>query len=790
MKKKKYYNIFKIAIVSILFITCYEYSFTQTQQSYPILGITVEGNQLSDGETIISLSGLRPGDQIKIPSDDKLQTALRNLWKRHQFSDVSIVVDKITPSGIFLVIKVKEFPRLSEIKVENNDKISEKDLVKEVGKMRGDILSSYDVYLAKLAIKRAYSKEGMLFAKVESEIQPTDTANYSRLNLIVNEGFEYHTASIEFIGNKAFDNGDLEGSFKKTHTKHWWQFWRSSKFDKKEYEEDKENLKKFFKTNGYIDAELIKDSMFFNEDKEEVYLKLWVTEGNKIYLRNVTFDGNTVYPTGILNARLGFEPGEAYNLEKFEQNLRANEDQTDVSSLYMDNGYLSVRLEKTENRFSPDSADVTVKIYEGERITIRKVDIVGNTKTKDKVIRRELYTRPGDYFSRSAIIRSIKALGVLQYFNPEALQTGFTLKPVPTDNTKVDLVYKVEEQSTDTFNASLGFAGTYGLTGAVGMTFNNFSLTDPLKGGGGQVLNFSAEFGQASRYRTFSLGFSEPWLFDEPTTVGFNIFDTHQNYIYDISRTGISLNVGRRFRWPDDYFRGDWSVRIERDNVQTTNVAYYRPGITTELSLTQTFSRTSLNNIFFPTSGSRFSYSISTALAALGLGTTDYIKNEVNFEIYNPLIQIKDYDRLVLYLGSKFGYVAGFKSDTAISPIELYYMGGNGLGVFGVTPLRGYQDREIGPQYGGRVMAKYTAELRFAVAITPMPIYIYGFAEAGNVWENLRLTDPFDLKRSAGIGIQLMINPIGIIGFSYGYGFDVDRTGKRSGWNFLFHLGQ
>lgn len=771
----------------LLLFVSFSAAFAQSaQESYTILGISVEGNKYSDKETIVALSGLRAGDQISIPSDNKLNTAIRNLWKRKQFSNVDIVIEKITPMGIFLTIQVEEFARLNKIIFEGNKELNDEELREGLGKVRGDIISGYGIYLIKQEVKKLYEEEGLLFATVETRSESSDSSNYLNLYIVIEEGTEFYVRKIEFEGNENFDDDDLADAFEETHTRAWWEFWRSAKFDKEEYEADLDLLRDFFRSEGYIDAQILSDSIVYNEENQSVHLNITVDEGQRVYIRNIDFAGNTVYPAGMLLNRLDFEKGEPYDMIRFEENLLANEDQTDVASLYMDNGYLAARFEKEEKRVALDSVDVIVNIFENQRVKIRRVDIVGNTKTKDKVIRRELYTRPGDYFNRSAIIRSVKALGVLQYFNPEALRPD--VKPV--DNTSVDLVYTVEEQSTDTFNASIGFAGTFGLTGAIGMTFNNFSLTEPLRGGGGQVLNFSWEFGQASRYQTFSLGFSEPWLFDEPTTVGFNLYSTKYNYFYYLKRTGLALNLGRRFRWPDDYFRGDLSLRVQENDIGTTTSPYYRPGKNTEITVGASISRISLNNLFFPTSGSKFSVSSNFAMGTLGLGTTDYLKNEVNFEILSPLMRVQENDRMVLYLSTKMGYITGFESDTAISPIELYYMGGNGLSGFGVTPLRGYDDRQIGPTYGGRVMMRHIAELRFAISVHPMPIYVYGFAEAGNVWNKLQTTDPFDLKRAAGIGVQLMINPIGIIGFSYGYGFDPDRSGEKSGWKFLFHLGQ
>jgi outer membrane protein insertion porin family len=780
-----------ILVFVLLMIFCGGLLYSQQEQkSYTILSINVEGNLRTDKGTIIAISGLREGEKLVLPGDgqNKLQMAIKNIWQRKQFSDVKIEIEKTTPLGIFLLIKVQEFPNLAGVKINNNKEVTESEIKKEIGKNEGDILSNYDVYLAKQRLKKLYRKEGLVFAKVNTEIENKDS-NFAELKVDVDEGFEYHVEQILFKGNHDFTNKDLEKAFDDTHTKKWWQFWRSSKFSLDEYEKDKEKLLTFFKKKGYVDARIIKDTLIYSDADDKVRIEIEIFEGKRLFVRDIKFEGNTVYPDYELLRRLDFAKGDPYDYEKFDMNLRQNMDQTDVASLYSENGYMMIQLIPEETRVAPDSVDINIRVYENQRYKIRKVEIKGNTKTKDKVIRRELFTRPGEYFDRTAIIRSIRALGVMQYFNPEALKPDVKL----VDDKNVDLIYSVEERSSDQINASIGFMGSFGLTGAIGLTLNNFSLVRPFREGAGQILNVHAEFGQANRYQQYSIGFTEPWLFDEPTTVGFNLYYSwiRYNSNRNIRRTGAALNAGRRFRWPDDYFRGDWSLRVQENYVEGNGGLYFRNGYSNEVTVAQTISRTSFNNLFYPTVGSRFSFSTSFALGILNLGNTDYFKNALKFEMAHPLMQIKGNDRMVLYLSTNLGYITGFKSDTMISPIELFSMGGNGLSGFGVTPLRGYEDQSIGPYGGGKVLARHIAELRFAVSLDPMPVYFYLFAEAGNVWGDLKNSDPFDLKRSAGLGVQLMMMPIGVIGFSYGYGFDPIRGGTEpAGWKFLFHLGQ
>lgn len=778
----------------LIFAVCSATSYAQfaTPQGVKVLGVEVEGTRFTDPNTVVALAGIQVGESIA-PGSDKIQKAIKNLWRRQQFSSVNVIVDRVVGNGAFLKIVVEEYPRLNEITAVGNKEASLDAIRKAIGKYKGDIVTDYGEHQARKAVKKLYDEEGMPFAKVSIAVLPTDTAGYVRMNVTVEEGRNFYVSEMRVRGNEAFSQEQILGAFDNTHTKSWWQFWRSSKLDLKEYQEDKDKLLAFFRKNGHVDARLAKDTILYDDATGDAIIELTVDEGPKVHIRSITFEGNLVYPGEGLTRLLRFEPGDVYDKDRFEANLRGNEDQSDVASLYLNNGYLGANFQSEESRPYPDSVDITVRVVENDRFTIRRVEIVGNTKTHDKVIRRELYTRPGDYFNRGSIIRSVQGLGMLNYFNPEGLRPN--VKPVPGDATKVDVVYAVEERSNDTFNASVGFAGAFGLTGSVGITLNNFWLGDPLSGGAGQIFNFNWQFG-GFNLQTFTLGFTEPWLFNEPTTLGFNIFDSRQRIGFDFRQTGASLNIGRRFRWPDDFFRGDWIARFRRNDVGASTQGF-RQGLSTELSIRQTFSRISIDNAIFPTEGSRFSFTTQWALGAIGIGTTDYLKNELNFEYFAPLLQIGGNNRMALRLRSTWGYIAGIQSDSTIPPIEAYFMGGNGLGGFNVTPLRGYVDRSIGPadqfgnQLGGQVQALHQLELRFAISLNPVPVYLLAFAEAGNVWATLEDTDPFDLKRSAGIGLRLLLNPIGLIGFDYAYGFDPVRSiGQPSGWQFHFQFGQ
>lgn len=767
-----------------------------TQEStlkYKILGIEVEGARSADASTIIALTGLKEGETISYPYDENLNVSLKALWDRRQFSNVDVIVDKVVGDGVFLTIKVEENKRLSDIKVFNNSELTTEEVKKGVGKNKGDLITEYDLYIIKKDIKDLYDKEGLTFAKIFPEILQSDSSDaYVDLKIYVEEGSEFYVESITFTGNTEFSNSNLESVFDDTHTKSWYEFWSSSKFDKKDYKKDKELVSAFYANEGFMDYEFLSDSVVFDEDNQAVHITVNIKEGKRYYVRNITFEGNTVFPDEALISRLDFPTGSVYNKEKFTQNLNGNQEFSDALSLYNNTGYLTTKFAPQEVKVAADSVDIIISTQEGDRFKVRKVIIAGNTKTKDKVIRRTLYTRPGDYFNRAAIVRSVKELGVMGYFNPEKLRPD--VKPVENDNTAIDLVYNVEERSTDTFNASLGFAGSFGLTGSVGLTFNNFSLLEPLNGGAGQVFNFNWEFGQSNRYRNFSLGFTEPWLFDEPTTVGFNVFDIFYNFsTLKLQRQGFRINIGRRVKWPDDYFRIDGSFQFQLNDISQqagVNSQFYRPGKYNEITLGGSISRNNTNELFFPSQGSKFRFTNNWALGAVGIGQTDFFKSEIYFDFYNTMYKFEEQDRVVLYLGAQMGYIDGIKNDTTIAPIELYRMGGAGLSNFGTIPFRGYGDGDL-ENVGGKLHAKFTAEMRFAITLNPMPIYFYGFAMAGNVWDGFGGADLFDLKRSAGMGLKMLLNPIGIIGFSYGYGFDpITQFGNVPGWKFLFEIGQ
>ena len=762
----------------------------QPQDVYKILGISVEGATLADPAAVIANSGLKVGDEILMPGDQVAQ-AVRKLWQLKIFDDVQIAIDRKVGNGIYLVVKIRELPRYDKTEITGQDEVKQSDIEKKIPYIRGQVVQPQDLVKIQKDITKLYENEGMLLATVKVTTAPVDTSlNRVVLKVDIDEGKQVKVRHVDFEGNKAFDEGDLRGAMDETKEAKWWKFWSSFKFDRKKYDEDKKLITQFYRKNGYRDAEVVSDSIIYSADKEDMSVLIRVYEGPQYRVRNISWEGDTVYPDSLLNERLDIRPGEIYNAQKLEQNLRGNEAQSDVSSLYLDNGYLRFSLEPRETRVGKDSVDINIKVYEFNQYRIGHVSITGNTKTHDNVIRRELFTRPGDYFSRAAILRSLRQLQVLNYFNPEKIKPDYSI----VDDKTVDLAYEVEEKSSDNVNASIGYSGAFGVTGALGFTVNNFSISDPLGGGAGQILNFEWQFGTTNTYRTFTLGFTEPWLFDTPTLVGVNLYNTRQFYYGDLEQTGGSLRIGRRFKWPDIYFRGDWIITGQHNNVRDGQ-GIYPVGKTSQVAITQVISRSSIDNPVFPTSGSNISLSTEISGGPLLPGNIDFHKWVFNSEWYLPMFGSS---RVALYLNSQYGYLAPLYANPIYISNDLFFMGGTGLGFVSTTPLRGYEDQSIGPRNvnniptGGKVMTKQTAEFRVAVALNPIPIYFLGFVEGGNIFESFGKADFFDLKRSYGFGARLQINPIGLIGFDYGYGVDdvQPRDGKPDGWHFHFVFGK
>ncbi len=759
----------------------------QQPERFRILGITVEGNRTSDASAIIANSGLRTGDEVTIPGD-RFPQAIRQLHALRIFRNIAIEIESRTTDGIYLVIKVEEHPRLERIEFVGNAKVKERDLRNAVSISRGQVVTSPDLNRFVESIKKEYTERGRILAEITPELVDAPDAGVNRvvLRFTIVEGDDIRVRGVVFDGNVEVSDRRLRGRLG-VGTKRWWKFWTRGRFDRTKFAEGKDKVIQYYKKEGFRDAEVIGDSIVYDGSDMYVYVK--VHEGPRYYIRDINWVGNTVYPDHDLDARLGFSKGDVYNTERFEQNMYFNQNQSDVASLYVDNGYLAFNAEPEEVRVAPDSIDLIIRVRENNQFRIGQVLVRGNAKTRENVIRRSLYTRPGDYYSRQNIMRSLRELQQLNYFNPEAMTPDQYL----VDDETVNILYSLEEKSSDTFNASVGYAQGWGFTGGLGLSFNNFDVRRPFRGGAGQLLSFDWQFGEAGTYRTFSISFTEPWLYNTPTLFGVNVYDTRYTWVYDLRQTGGSVRIGRRFSWPDDYFRGDWIVRGQRNDV-IRGQGIYLEGVTTQFSITQIIGRNSIDNPIFPASGSDVSITTELAGGPLLPGTVEFHRHTFNASWYTPVFNSRKW---ALAAKTKTAFLFPFNEDTRIPPLELYFMGGTGIGQFNVTPLRGYEDRKIGPlqnaqEIGGKAMAIHTLELRFAPTLNPIPIFLLAFAEAGNVWPDFKTTDFGDLKRSAGFGVRMLVQPLGMIGFDYAYGFDdvYPRNGSPDGWKFHFQFGR
>ncbi len=811
----------------IIFILLCSTAFAQsTQTSYKILGISVEGNKTASASTIIAYSGLKVNDEIQIPGDETVN-AIKQLWSLNLFSDIQILIEKQVGDGVFLLIKVKEYPRFEKVVFQGNDEESNSTLKGKVDLQKGQILKPSDETTIKNSILALYEKDGYNNAEVKMEHFVYFSADTTRkqINVVwrneknfadeytvsynmndiprnyveklkdrvllmvrIKENHKVVVRKIEFEGNKAFSGSKLSGQMDNTEEAHWWKFWSSAEFDPKKFEEDKKSIIKFYRENGYRDAEILSDSLIYSDHKKDLTILIKVYEGPQYHIRNITWEGNTIFPDKLLNERLGFKKGDIYNYEKFQQNLRGNKAQNDVSALYLDNGYLTFNLTTTETKVDDDSMDINIRLDENNQFRIGRVNISGNDRTEDKVIRRELYTVPGDYFNRGLLLRSIQQLANLKYFDeqklygPDAIGTSFA------NDSTVNVTFNVDEKSSDYLNASVGYSGGFGFSGAIGVTLSNFALDHPFSVGGGQILSFNWQFGVSNIYRTFSLGYTEPWFNDTPTLLGFEVFDTRQQYYYDMSQAGADVRVGRKLKWPDDYFYIQGMLKFQYNDI-INGEGDYANGLTRQYTLGVTISRKDIDNPIFPSLGSNVMLDAELSGGPFLPGNLNYYKINFQAQWYNRLFNTS---KLALYTSFEFGYIHELDQFAYyhISPFERFMMGGNGL-VIATVSLRGYEDRSIGPIQGGDVYAKYTAEVRYAVTMDPIPLYVLAFAEAGNVYLNIQHTDPFDLKRSAGIGARIQINPVGLIGFDFGYGFDRKSVdGQNPSWVFAFQFGK
>ncbi|TNJ39111.1 outer membrane protein assembly factor BamA [Chlorobaculum thiosulfatiphilum] len=774
--------------------------------------ITFRGLQTVKEAELLKSLPVKVNDRITVPGQE-IPGVLQYLWNLQYFSNIQIEQTDLGSGSIKLTFVVTEFPLLESVEFQGNHKFKTKELLNTANLNVGRRVSSQELLNAENRIEKQYAAKGYLTAGAEYRLQSTGD-NRVKAVFTIQEGNKVVIEKIRFHGNAAFKEGKLRGVLKETTQNSWWRkIFGQPKLDKDKFEEDKNLLVEFYRDNGYRDAHIVKDTITYTDDKKGLILDIYVEEGPKYHIRNISWSGNNkdFATTDILNATFGIKNGDLYSAKKINERLNFSQDHSDVSSLYLDRGYLSFRAQLEEQVVQPNQVDLVITLTEGDPYALNIINIKGNTKTKDHVIRRELYTVPGDTFSRKNVVRSIRELSMLNYFDPETLTPD--IQPNQKNDT-VDLTYNVTERQTDTFNAAIGYSGSSGGTGSLGLTFNNFSFADlfnpsayrPLPHGDGQRLAVQWQFG-SNNYRTLSLSASDPWAFGTHTSLGFTAFKTKQSYdlIDDgvdettktIDQYGANITIGRRLTWPDDYFAISW--RLGYLHTKGGFVSFLNetgvPEEAEEFSITQTISRNSIDNPIYPRHGSK---NVFTAQIAGGVlpGTINFYKLIGTSSWFFPVSR-----DLIVNVSAQQGYLDTFSEDDYIPYTNYFYMGGSGMSSLPTVPLRGYPDHSLGQQfdgetdlYGGKIYSKFTTELRYPLTLSPSAsIYALVFAEAGNLWADASSFDLTDLKKSAGIGLRLYLPIIGQIGIDYGYGFDAipsEPDKGAQGWNFTFSFGQ
>ena len=782
-------------ILICIAILMFQPAAAQSAQRLKILGVAVKGNTTISENSIKVQSGIMEGKEIIF---DDIPEAIKKLWKLKIFADIQIYLDKATESGIFLIIEVAEYPRLDKFEIVGNKKIRKSKFDEELKIVSGKVLSPALISEAKRKILNLYHDDGYLLAEVTEEITPGSADNMKNLTLHIKEGKKVRIKDIEFKNNEQFSDSRLRRIMKETKKRNLWLL-KIGEFDKKKFQEDKQLLVDFYNKEGYRDFEIISDSIHYSDDNKYIYLTLELYEGPRYKYRNIIFTGNNLFTTEQLHRVLGINSGDYYNRQEQEMAIYDR-----INGLYMDRGYLYFNIVPQEIPVGEDELDLLLNITENHQVSVGRINIVGNDRTHENVIRRELKIFPGDIFSREALIRSQREIFIMNYFSDVVPDI------VPYSEDEVDVEITVKEKSSDRANLSFSISQTYGLIGGGGLEFNNFrGRGQQLRVSYQQGTNYSIYGTRTNAYKSASISFTDPWIFDSPNLVGFSIFYTERGYSssyyyypYDLTQRGASLRWGRRFRWPDNYFRGTWIFSGSKKEYHNLNETYLEQVLlgrdkTTNISLTQIISRDSRDAPEFPTRGSVLSWSTTLAGWFLG-GTEHFVKNIFNLDFYTPTFW-----KLVLYNSVEVGLIQKIRDDSIIPPDERFIMGGAGM-VYG-TPLRGYDDNAISPvplsatgstysYWGGETMFKYTLEYRVPISENPT---IYGllFAEAGNTWMNLKTTDPFNLRRSAGFGVRFYMPALGMIGVDLGYGFDdIDPEGYSGhgipeGWKTHFIFG-
>lgn len=788
----------------------------ENPKEYEIADIKISGIKYLDKSTLIQISGLATGQTIQVPGDD-ITDAIKKFWKQKMFSDVKISAEKIEDGKIWLDIYLQERPRISEVTFVGAKKSAQEDLVERLNLTRGRQITEDIIITSENIIREYYADKGFSRTKVKI-FQKPDTAfqNAVILNVYVTKKKKTRVEEIILEDNTVFTDLKFKWKLmKNTKEKRFYGIFKPSKYIKKDFLEDKENIIAEYNKKGYRDAEIVVDSVF-DAEKDNVKIFIKMSEGKQYYFRDISWVGNTIYPTSVLNTSLRIKKGDIYDKDKLETRLSGDEDA--VGNLYMDNGYLFFNVQPVETNIDGDSVDVQIVMYEGAKARINRIIVSGNDRTNDRVILREIRTRPGELFSRSDIIRSVREIATLGHFDPEKIIPNPI--PNPADGT-VDIEYSLVERGSDRVEISGGW-GQGMLVGSLGLAFNNFSIQNifqkeswrPLPTGDGQNLSLRVQT-NGSRYQYYSLSFTEPWLGGKkPNSLSVSVYYNLQSNYYDKDSelradakiAGATVGLGRRLKWPDDFFTIYNALGYQQYDLngwaifQNINSGKYN-----NVTFKTILGRNSVDNPLYSRAGSNFSlgleltppYSLFSDKNYSGMEAEDKYKwIEYHKWTYKSSWFTRIVGDLVLHTGAEFGYLGFYNKDIGYSPLGGFKLGGDGMGYYSygvdIIGLRGYPNGSLTSSVGGNLYNKYTLELRYPVVLSQSAT-IYGmlFGEAGNSWSEFKSFNPFNVYRSAGAGVRIFLPMLGLIGLDWGYGFDkLPNTDKPNGSEIHFVMGQ
>jgi len=771
--------------------------------------IRVVGADNYDHQAIKLIAGLRQGQNIMIPGQT-ITNAIKNLWAEGIFSNISIYAEKEIAGILYLVIELTPRPKLSKFKFKGVSRREADKLREEISLYAGKTITENLVFQTAGKIKGYFREKGFYEVRVQINREKDTLINESELFLIdISKGPRIGIKRIEITGNSTVATWKLKMAMKDTKEKSILKFWRRSKLTESSYDRDIQAMMEKFNKVGLRDATIVSDTIIKLSPKN-LLIKIEIQEGGKYYFGSFDWIGNTKYRSTFLDSVIGIKQGDVYNKTLLEQRLNGTPDERDVRSLYMNKGHLFFNLITVETNVINNQINHQIRLMEGKEARISDVSIRGNTKTNDKVILREIRTKPGDIFNKSDIMRTQRELAQLGFFNEQAFQVN----PIPNPaNGTVDIEYVVEEKSSDQIELSGGYGGAGlttrgGIIGTLGLTFNNFSTRNffkkeswsPLPGGDGQRLSIRAQT-SGRFYQGYNFSFTEPWLGGKkPNSLSFAVnhtalsssgtLRTDPNYT-GVGITGLSLGLGRRKKWPDDYFSAYYELGYQYyDVVRDFRFPLIESGFANDISFKYILQRSSVSSPIYPQSGSNFSFTAKATLpysyfdgidynnanTAERIKYLEYYKFKLTGEWFLPVSPDK---KLVLMSRFGFGFMGAYNQDKGVTPFDRFVMGGSGLTGVGqiggreIIAMRGYEDQTLSSDGGDPLISKYTLELRYPISLNPSAtFYALTFLEAGNTFPTFQKFNPFNVKRAAGVGIRVFLPMFGMLGLDYGLGFD------------------